>query len=337
MRVGEFLKDKLTMILLNISCAIALTIFLLFMGNSLQVISLILIAWIIICSIHFTIRYISRKKYFDRIENVLDTLEEKYLITELIGKPYSLEDKEYIIILKRVFKSMIENVNSIRNERDEYREYIESWVHEVKLPITSIQLLCENNKSDITRKVLVELRKIEDYVDKVLFYARSEETWKDYIIKESDIDKLVTNIISKNIQLFIQNNIQIEKKCENMYVYTDEKWVEFIVTQLLVNSVKYKKECESVIKIYSQEAKSGTCLVIEDNGIGIKDEDLNRIFNKGFVGTNGRKIEKSTGIGLYLCKKLCNKLGLKIEVESEVNNFTKITLIFPLNDFILQK
>ncbi|MGH4118897.1 sensor histidine kinase [Clostridium sp.] len=336
MNFGDYFNDKIESILLNISCALALSAFLYVMGNDLGVIALILVAWSIVFIGHIIVNYISRRKYFNRIKSMLGILEQKYLISEMIGNPDRLEDKEYVSILKRASKSMTEQVNSIKYDSQEYKEYIEIWIHEVKLPITSIQLMCENNKTDVTRKILLELRKIENDVEKALYYARSNEVWKDYMIQEINMDKVVEYTISKNIQFFIQNAIQIERSCQNTYVYTDGKWMEFIVNQLLVNAVKYKKHQDSMIKIYTQEMKNGIALVIYDNGIGIKKSEINRIFNKSFVGSNGRKTEKSTGMGLYLCKKLCDKLGLEIYAESEIDNYTKIIINFPKGEFILQ-
>ncbi|MCM1988362.1 sensor histidine kinase [Oceanirhabdus seepicola] len=336
MNFRDYLKDKIGIILLNISCGLALSVFLYAMGNNLEVIALILAAWSIVFIGYTIINYISRKKYFNGIKTKLDLLEQKYLISEMIEKPYRLEDKEYVSILRRALKSMTEQVNGIKYDRQEYKEYIESWIHEVKLPIASIQLMCENNKTDVTRKILLELRKMENDVEKALYYARSNEVWKDYMVQKIDMDKLVACTIGKNIQFFIQNGIQIEKRCQNTYVCTDGKWLEFIVNQLLVNSVKYKKPENSMIRIYTEEMKNGTVLVIEDNGIGIKESEINRIFDKNFVGSNGRKTEKSTGMGLYLSKKLCNKLGLEIYAESEIDKYTKITISFPRGEFILQ-
>lgn len=336
MNFVDYLKDKIGIILLNISCGLVLSLFLYAVGNNIEVIALILVGWSIIFIGHTIVNYLSRRKYFNRIKSMLDRLEQKYLISEMIGKTYRLEDKEYVSILRRALKSMTEEVNDIKYDRQEYKEYIESWIHEVKLPIASIQLMCENNKTDVTRKILLELRKMENDVEKALYYARSNEVWKDYMIQEIDMDKLVAYTISKNIQFFIQNGIQIEKRCQNTYVCTDGKWLEFIINQLLVNSVKYKKAENSMIKIYTEEMKNDTALVIEDNGIGIKESEINRIFEKSFVGSNGRKIEKSTGMGLYLCKKLCDKLGLEIYAESEIDKYTKITIRFPRGEFILQ-
>jgi signal transduction histidine kinase len=224
MNFGDYLKDKIVTTLLNISCALVLSVFLYAMGNNLDVIILILVTWSIVF-IGYTIKnFISRKRYFNRIKSMLDILEQKYLISEMIGKPYRLEDKEYVSILRRALKSMTEQVNSIKYDSQEYKEYIEIWIHEVKLPITSIQLMCENNKTDVTRKILLELRKLENDVEKALYYARSNEVWKDYMIEKINMDQIVPYTISKNIQFFIQNGIQIESTCQNTYVYTDGKW-----------------------------------------------------------------------------------------------------------------
>lgn len=336
MNFGEYLRDKIGIILLNLSCSLGLSVFLYAIGNSPGVIGLILVGWSMVFVGYITINYIRRNKYFSRIKSMLDGLEQKYLITEMIGQTHGLEDKEYVSILRRASKSMAEEVNYIKYDRQEYKEYIESWIHEVKLPIASIQLMCENNKTDVTRKILLELRKIENDVEKALYYARSNEVWKDYMIHKIDIDQIVTDVISKNMQFFIQNRTQIEKNCENTFAYTDGKWLEFIVNQILVNAVKYKKSNNPMIRIYSEELESATTLVIEDNGIGIKESEIHRIFDKSFVGSNGRKTERSTGMGLYLCKKLCDKLGLEIDAESEIDNYTKITIRFPKGSFILQ-
>jgi signal transduction histidine kinase len=332
----DYLKDKIGIILLNISCGIALSLFLYGVGNGPGIIGLILAAWLMVFIGYSAINYVSRKKYFKRIKKLLDSLDQKYLITEMIGQPHRLEDKEYVAILRRALKSMTEAVNLIKYDRQEYKEYIEGWIHEVKLPIASIQLICENNKTDVTRKILLELGKMENDVEKVLYYARSNEVWKDYMIGDTDLDKLVTHTISKNVQFFIQNRIQIEKNCERTHVHTDGKWLEFILNQLLVNSVKYKRPENPMIKIYTKEMKNGTELIVEDNGIGIKESEIYRIFDKNFVGSNGRKTEKATGMGLYLCKKLCGKLGLDIYAESQIDNYTKITIFFPKGEFILQ-
>lgn len=129
--------------------------------------------------------------------------------------------------------------------------------------------------------------------------------------------------------MLIQNKISVTLEDTDMEVFSDSKWIEFILNQLLINSVKYSKEDTPKIKFYVQSTKDGVNLTVEDNGIGIKESELPRIFEKGFTGSKGRNANKSTGIGLYLCKSLCDKLGIEIKAESKINEYTRITLIFP--------
>lgn len=156
-----------------------------------------------------------------------------------------------------------------------------------------------------------------------------------YIIQETDLAQVAAEVAGRNKYYFIQNGMQVEIDCKNP-VYTDRKWISFILNQLLQNSLKYKKESDAVIRIYTEKETKGVRLVVEDNGVGIKEEGIARIFEKNFTGTNGRNHERSTGMGLYLCEKLCTKLGIGIYAESEENAGTKIILEFPVSDFFLQ-
>ena len=226
-----------------------------------------------------------------------------------------------------------QEINTIKNQKKDYKEYIEKWIHEVKTPISAIKLIEENNKTSTSRLVLQELEEIDRYVEQALFYARSEDVEKDYLVKEISLEKCINSVITRNKQVLILNSIDIEiyDICES--VYSDSKWLEFILNQIIVNCIKYRKENESTIKIYTKEIKNAVDLTIYDNGIGIPSDEISRVFNKGFTGNKGRVNYKSTGIGLYLCKKLCDKLGLLIKIESEENEYTKINIIFPKGNF----
>ncbi|MGM9534411.1 MAG: ATP-binding protein, partial [Intestinibacter sp.] len=215
----------------------------------------------------------------------------------------------------------------------DYKDYIESWVHEIKLPITTMELICENNKNEITRKLQTELSRIDNFVEIILYYARLDKVYKDYIIKEIDLSKVIYETITKNKTYFIQNKMMIDVNCSHT-VFSDKKWLAFIINQILINSTKYKREPVGKISIYTEAVKDGVKLYIEDNGIGIEKSEINRIFDKGFTGTNGRQNKKSTGIGLYLSKKLCTKLGIEIYAESEINKYTRIILLFPKDDYL---
>ncbi|MEW9094893.1 MAG: hypothetical protein AB2417_07380 [Clostridiaceae bacterium] len=184
MKLSEYLKDKTYIIILNIICMIGLSLFLKGVGNSIDIILLILIFWIAILISTFIILHMQRKKYFNNLFKVINGLDNKYLLSEIMGKPYLYEDKQYYKLLKICNKSMIENVTCIKNERKEYKEYVEQWVHEVKTPISAMKMICENNKNNITRKIIAEIERTDNFIEQVLFYARSENVESDYIIKE---------------------------------------------------------------------------------------------------------------------------------------------------------
>ena len=165
----------------------------------------------------------------------------------------------------------------------------------------------------------------------MLYYSRSNNAHKDYIIKQINLDNVVRNVVKRNYRDFIHKKIKLDIKDINEIVYSDGKWTEFIINQIIGNSIKYSSNKEPIINISSVKKANSVMLIIEDNGVGIIDKDINRVFEKGFTGENGRRFSKSTGMGLYLCDKLCSKLGLKISIDSEVNKGTKIILIFPLS------
>ena len=220
---------------------------------------------------------------------------------------------------------------------EDYKEYIELWIHEIKIPIATSKMIIENNKNEITKSIYEELDKIENYTEQALFYARSNTANKDYIIKKTNLEKIVNNVILKNKAELIHKKIQLDIHDINVEVKTDSKWVIFILNQIINNSIKYKKQNENLkIEIFTKKQKESICLYIKDNGMGIKKGEITRVFEKGFTGSNGRILnKKSTGIGLYLCKKLCDKLGMAIELNSEENVGTEIKLIFPLGTFLL--
>ncbi len=197
-------------------------------------------------------------------------------------------------------------------------------------------MIIENNKNEATKSIDEELDKLENYIEQALFYARSNTVEKDYYIKANKLKDIVNESVKKNKNILIQNKMAINIHDLDITVYTDSKWTQFILNQIIQNSVKYKKQDNnSEIEIYSKQGKEKVILYIKDNGIGIKKGEITRVFEKGFTGTNGRlQNKKSTGIGLYLCKKLCDKLGISIELNSIQNEGTEIRLVFPKSSYI---
>ena len=328
-------KQKLPVIFLNFLCMTGLAVFLGVTGNSFDSIFLIIFIWIVILTAYLAASYCRRKVQMEKLFKLAEQLEERYLLSEVMEKPERADDRVYYQLLKLAGKSMLEQVAEVRRERAQYKEYVEQWVHEIKTPITAMKLLCENNHSQATKELLLELEKVNRYTEQALYYARSEHTEKDYSVREIRLFDVVHESIAENKYLLLQNGVGIDLQETDDTVYSDEKWLCFILNQLIVNSVKYRTK-QPVLKFYTEHQGNQIILCVQDNGIGIDASDLPRIFEKGFTGQNGRKAaQSSTGIGLYLCKRLCDKLGIGICADSEGGG-TIVRLSFHINDFIQQ-
>ena len=330
-----FFKEKAITILLLLFGIITIEIFLMTynVGMFIKIYIPLIIMGLYMISI--IIEYFKRKKFYDNLLKMLEELDEKYLITEIIKNPNFLEGKIFKNTLEQIDKSMLENVNKYKYMTEDYQEYIELWIHEIKILISASKMVIENNKNAITKSIDEELDKVENYIEQALFYARSNTVEKDYYIRKVFLKEIVTESIKKNKSSLIQEKISIDIHDLDIEVNTDNKWIVFILNQIIQNSIKYRKKENSVIEIYANQGKENVILYIKDNGIGIKQGEITRVFEKGFTGTNGRlSNKKSTGIGLYLCKKLCNKLGIGIELNSVQNEGTKVKLVFPKDSYI---
>lgn len=330
-----FFKEKISTILLLLFGIITIEIFLMAynVGMFIKIYIPLIIIGLYITSV--VIEYIKKKEFYNNLLNILDELEEKYLITEIINTPNFLEGKILKNTLETIDKSMLENVNQYKYMTEDYKEYIELWIHEIKIPIAASKMVIENNKNEVTKSIDEELDKVENYIEQALFYARSNTVEKDYYIRKVFLKEIINESIKKNKSSLIQEKISINIHDLDLEVNTDNKWIVFILNQIIQNSIKYRKKENSVIEIYAKQRKENVILYVEDNGIGIKQGEITRVFEKGFTGTNGRlSNKKSTGIGLYLCKKLCNKLGIGIELNSVQNEGTEVKIIFPQSSYL---
>lgn len=330
----KFLKDKIIYIILLILTIISIEIFLIPYDVQLYIKIYVPVAICLAFFIGFFIEYYSKEQYYNTIKTRMEDLQEQYLITELLPKTNYVETKMMEDIIKDMGKSMLENVNMYKYLQEDYKDFIELWIHEIKIPIATSKMIIENNKNEVTENINEEIDKIENYTEQALFYARSNTVEKDYIIRKIELKDIVNASILKNKTQLIQNKISINTKELDKIVYTDSKWCIFIISQLLQNAIKYSQSENKQIEIYSKEQKENTVLYIKDNGIGINKKELSRVFEKGFTGENGRITgKKSTGIGLYLCKKLCKKLCIGIEIKSEKELGTEVQLLFPRGSF----
>ena len=336
MKFGEFIKEKILLIFLVLFIIASSEILLLPYPQIVIFVRLyIAICPVIIIGIDIVVEYRKKSNFYNELKNNLEKLDNKYLISEIINTPDFIEGKILKNTIQETGKSMLENVNSYKQLQEDYKEYIELWIHEIKIPIATSKLIIENNKNEVTKSIDEELDEIENYTEQALFYARSNTVNKDYVVTKSNLQEIVNGAILKNKSALLSSKTSIELHDLEREVYTDSKWATFIINQIIQNSIKYSKKEGKKVEIYTKANNENIILYIKDNGIGIKKGEITRVFEKGFTGENGRIInKKSTGIGLYLCKKLCNKLGLGIELNSEKNIGTEVKIIFPKSSYV---
>lgn len=334
MSINLYLREKIPFLIGNIFLFFIVAILMKLAKVEVIVMFFVFIIWFAPLTVYIISDLVKKKIYFDKLTNISDNLKDRYLLSTIIEEPEFIEGKILYEILNDANRDMNENVKKYRDMQIEYREYIETWIHEIKTPIASTKLIIENNENSVTNRINSEINKIEGFIEQALYYARSSEVSKDYIIKQFSLRKVVMGAIKRNTRDFISKKIALDIKEIDYNVYSDIKWVEFMINQLIINAIKYSKGGDGKVTISAEEKKNNIILSIIDNGVGIVEQDINRVFDKGFTGENGRIFGKSTGMGLYLCKNLCDKLGLGITITSKVNEWTKIELIFPKGNFL---
>lgn len=333
MKFTRYMKDRWKTILLLLAGVGTVEIFLLLYHISIFLHIYILLVVLTAFFLGSFLEYQSKKSFYEDALFKLSRLEEKYLIVEMLKPAETMEEQLLEEILQETNKSMLEMVNEYKYIQEEYKDYIELWIHEIKLPIATSKMIIENNKNDVTKSIDEEINEIEDFTEQALFYARSNHANKDYCVTECKVKDIVNESVKRNKQTLINQKIAIQIQNTDQTIYTDPKWCSFILNQIIQNSIKYRKETGAEICFTAEEKKDSVVLSIRDNGIGIRQGEVTRVFDKGFTGSNGRIGKKSTGIGLYLCKKLCNKLGLGIELSAEENVGTEIRIVFPRNSY----
>jgi signal transduction histidine kinase len=280
--------------------------------------SLIIIFLLIVLTVDF-IYYYRRHMALVRLRNNIGV--NNYVLPSTIN----LIEKDYQDIIKLIDADRLKVINEKSKSYSDMVDYYTIWAHQIKTPIAAMRLILQSEKSEANDELLEQLFKIEQYVEMVLQYLRLENLNSDLLICKYSLDNIVKQAVRKYSRLFIRKKIKLNYSELNREVLTDEKWLVFVIEQILSNSLKYTNTGE--ISIYMDEQDPNT-LVIEDTGIGIEKEDLPRVFEKGFTGYNGRADKKSTGIGLYLCKQILSKLSHSIKIESNVGKGTKVKINF---------
>ena len=333
MKLVSYIKDKVISIVIYLLMVVLISLILKVFNLDKSVLIVIFLILIINGTMLILINYFRKRSYYNNILGMLDKLDKKYLVLETVLEPTTYEEEIVNNILYDINKSMIENINIQKRSINEFKDYIEMWIHEVKLPIASMVLKCHNHKEVNSNELLSIIRRLDNDIDQILYYMRSEITEKDFIISEVSLKDIVRSVSLKNKDDLLENKIELEVNIDNECVYTDKKWMEFILNQIISNSIKYKKEKDSFIKITSNVSEDKVNLIVYDNGIGISKGDIKRVFDKSFTGKNGRDKIKSTGMGLYIVKNLCSKLGHNIYIESALDEYTKVIIEFGKNNY----
>ncbi|WP_428908100.1 sensor histidine kinase [Niallia sp. Krafla_26] len=243
--------------------------------------------------------------------------------TEDLPMPKGLIEENYQTLITRLHQDHMQIVSKADEIRTDMVDYFTLWAHQIKTPIAAMNLLIQVEENEQKDELSLELFKIEQYVEMVLQYLRLDQTSTDYVLTKYHLDEIVKQAIRKYARMFIRKKIKLTYTDLNVDVLTDEKWLVFVIEQILSNAIKYSDH--GTISIYMDPSREKT-LVIEDTGIGIAPEDLPRVIEKGYTGYNGRADKKSTGIGLYLCKQILTKLSHTLEIESQVGKGTKVSI-----------
>lgn len=331
MTFGEFLSDRLLRIMIQLLCVGLAALFLWTTGTQPGIlVILILVLLLVFLAVQLS-DFFRQRARLRELEAVLDSLDQKYLFPECVPPPRGLYERRLFDLTRRAGRAMTGAVSDAQASQREYREYVEQWVHEVKAPITAARLICRELDGTTRRKLTGELARIEEHVERALFYARAESPERDCVIRRTGLEEIVTQAVENHRALLIQCGVRVETDGLDCSVYTDGKWAVFILGQLLQNAARYRGE-EPVISISAQPLGKQVQLTVADNGMGIPAHELPRVFDRGFTGSNGRSRGGSTGMGLYLCRGLAGFLELGLAITSEEGKGTTVTLTFPAKE-----
>ena len=332
MRIGRYLQDRRVMITLFVAALVVSVVFMAACGVGTELIGVVSVVMSVAALIGLIYDYCRKNAYYRRLFQNLDRMDQKYLILETLRQPGFYEGELFAQVLYEANKSMTEQVNENRRQMKDFKDFIEMWVHQVKLPVASLLLLCHNHSENLDKKFVEQLRRIDRYTEQVLYYTRAEHSEKDYLFQRCSLAQIVHKSAMKNKDDLLENKVEFQVSDCDQVVVTDAKWMEFILDQIINNSIKYRRETDAMIQISASAEKGKTILSIRDNGIGIAESDLPRLFEKSFTGGNGRLLDrmeaKSTGMGLYIAKNMCDKLGYEIHVISEEGSYTQVNITF---------
>lgn len=317
MKVKEFLEEKaVTLCFLGIGSALLLFVLSLagaggiLLGMFLFMIALLIFFWLVA-------GFAVEKTKIKRLQELEKNLPEKHLLGEVIPRPHGALERQYFHMMGVVSRAALGMAEKAEWEKNDYLEYVESWIHEIKTPLTACSLILSNDGD--RRKLREELKKVDNLTETILYYARMRSGEKDVRIREFSVNDIMNEAVSDLAELLMAAGVSVEVEGDFL-LRSDDKALVFILKQLLINSAKYSPGCH--IKLLAEEPE----MVVEDDGIGIPSWDISRLTDRGFTGENGRRRQGSTGMGLYIVSELCRRFGFSLDIESEVGRFTRVRM-----------
>lgn len=293
------------------------------LSNSIDTLIYINILSILSVVIFTFIGYGNYKKKIKKLIYSIHNIREEH---DDLERDYIYKNVKYLI------EESEKEVDSLRNELEDINDYMTNWIHEVKIPISVLQIIGKrvneiDDSRELSKQINSEVSRIDKLVEQAMYSSRAGNYNSDFIINEVNFEQVVKEVIKKNKYQFIYNKIDLQVNKLNKTVLTDKKWITHIIELIIDNAIKYS-HMGGRIEIYLKENKKGCELHIKDYGMGIVPQDIERVFDKGFTGENGRKKTKSTGMGLYISKKILNKLSHDINVISTPNEFCDVYITF---------
>ncbi len=259
-----------------------------------------------------------------------DALKSIRVSDEQLPPPENLIEEDYRQLIRALGEEKQRQASAMDLRMSDMQDYFTLWAHQIKTPIAAMRLILQTKPENSAMEIEGELFRVEQYVEMVLNYLRLDSDSTDFVFRTCALDDIIRQCVRKYAKQFIRKRIRLEYEGTALQVLTDEKWLCFVIEQILSNALKYTSA--GSIRIFTQ----GETLVIADTGMGIAPEDLPRVFEKGYTGYNGRTDKKATGIGLYLCKRILNRLGHEISISAQVGKGTRVSIDLSREETVLE-
>lgn len=324
--LGSFLRDKAYLIIIAAIVTLIAGAFLIAFRINTEMVITLGALWITFIISTLLIEYMRKISFYHDLVKNLDHLDQAYLVLETLAQPKFYDGVILYEALYRINKSMLEDVARYRTQAKEFQDYAELWIHEVKTPLATLSLMSRDPK------INEQIKRMDDYVEQILFFTRAENAERDYLIRAVNLNEVIKSVALRNREILQMQQIELEVAKLDHTIHTDAKWLEFILNQVLNNSIKYDAR---KVQVTTTQKSNIITLQIRDDGIGISSKDLPNVFKKSFTGQNGHHggAHQSTGMGLYLAHTLCQKLGHRINISSVEGKWTLVEITFMQHDF----